>query len=96
MSRGHSKACFESRPLCMRMGRLWCERASSHRGPGRGISVWHGGSDTTVIPANADEILKQWTDVHGLADDPDLSGLGGWLSASGLARYAGERSSNPT
>jgi feruloyl esterase len=29
-------------------------------------SVWHGGADATVIPSNAGEIVKQWTDVHGL------------------------------
>src|SRR4029079_7344761 len=40
--------------------------ASSHRGPWPRISVWHGNADKTVIPSNAVEILKQWTDVHGL------------------------------
>jgi hypothetical protein len=30
------------------------------------MSVWHGGADATVIPSNATEIVKQWTDVHGL------------------------------
>jgi feruloyl esterase len=34
------------------------------------ISVWHGNADTTVIPTNAREILKQWTDVHGLPTTP--------------------------
>jgi feruloyl esterase len=28
--------------------------------------VWHGGADQVVKPKNADEIIKQWTDVHGL------------------------------
>ena len=28
--------------------------------------MWHGNVDTTVKPANADEIIKQWTDVHRL------------------------------
>jgi hypothetical protein len=28
--------------------------------------VWHGNADKTVIPSNALEILKQWTEVHGL------------------------------
>jgi hypothetical protein len=30
------------------------------------VSVWHGSADRTVNPANADEIVKQWLDVHHL------------------------------
>ncbi|MEA2925683.1 MAG: hypothetical protein QOD25_2805 [Alphaproteobacteria bacterium] len=45
-------------------------RASPHRGPWPRISVWHGGMDTTVVPSNAAEIVKQWTDVHGLPAAP--------------------------
>jgi poly(hydroxyalkanoate) depolymerase family esterase len=44
--------------------------ASSHRGPWPRVSVWHGGADTTVIPSNAREIVKQWTNVHGLPSEP--------------------------
>jgi poly(hydroxyalkanoate) depolymerase family esterase len=44
--------------------------ASAHSGPWPRLSVWHGTGDTTVIPANAVEILKQWTDVHALPDTP--------------------------
>ena len=36
------------------------------------MSVWHGNADKTVIPPNAREILKQWTDVHGLSLTPSL------------------------
>jgi feruloyl esterase len=28
--------------------------------------VWHGGADQVVKSKNANEIIKQWTDVHGL------------------------------
>jgi feruloyl esterase len=45
-------------------------KASPHKGPWPRISVWHGGADKTVIPANATEILKQWSDVHGLPMKP--------------------------
>jgi feruloyl esterase len=45
-------------------------RASPHQGPWPRISVWHGGMDTTVVPPNAAEIVKQWTDVHGLSATP--------------------------
>lgn len=41
-------------------------KASNHRGPWPKISIWHGGSDATVVPSNAQEIVKQWTDVHAL------------------------------
>lgn len=40
--------------------------ASDHRGPWPSVSIWQGTADTTVHPANATELLKQWTDVHGL------------------------------
>jgi poly(hydroxyalkanoate) depolymerase family esterase len=40
--------------------------ASTHRGPWPKISVWHGSADRTVNPANADEIIKQWLDLHHL------------------------------
>lgn len=32
------------------------------------VSIWHGGADQTVIPSNAFETIKQWTDVHGLSE----------------------------
>jgi feruloyl esterase len=44
--------------------------ASSHTGPWPRISIWHGAADATVIPQNAAEIVKQWTDVHGLSAAP--------------------------
>ncbi len=47
--------------------------ASPHRGPWPKVSVWHGSADTTVKPMNAGEIIKQWTDVHGLKSSPSFS-----------------------
>lgn len=41
-------------------------KASPHRGAWPRISVWHGDADRTVNPGNANEIVKQWLDVHGL------------------------------
>jgi poly(hydroxyalkanoate) depolymerase family esterase len=41
--------------------------ASRHRGPWPKISVWHGTADPVVKPSNAENIVSQWTDVHGLA-----------------------------
>jgi poly(hydroxyalkanoate) depolymerase family esterase len=45
--------------------------ASRHHGPWPRVSVWHGSADTTVVPLNAAEIVKQWTNVHGLSATPD-------------------------
>ena len=53
-------------------GAIWCGRASAHGGPWPLVSVWHGGADATVIPSNADEILKQWTNVHDLPMTPSI------------------------
>ena len=48
----------------------WAElvrAASPHQGPWPKISVWHGTADATVDSLNADEIVKQWTTLHGLS-----------------------------
>jgi poly(hydroxyalkanoate) depolymerase family esterase len=47
--------------------------ASRHKGPWPRISVWHGSADAVVRPENADEIIKQWVDVHGLDPAPSLT-----------------------
>ena len=44
--------------------------ASHHKGPWPKISVWHGSADRTVNPANANEIVKQWLDLHHLPSTP--------------------------
>ena len=44
--------------------------ASDHRGPWPKLSVWHGSADRTVNPGNANEIVKQWIDVHQLPAGP--------------------------
>ena len=41
--------------------------ASAHAGPWPRVSVWQGEADGTVQPGNAEEVLKQWLDLHGLA-----------------------------
>jgi poly(hydroxyalkanoate) depolymerase family esterase len=43
---------------------------TAYEGPWPRISVWHGNADRTIDPDNADEIVKQWTAVHGLALAP--------------------------
>jgi poly(hydroxyalkanoate) depolymerase family esterase len=46
--------------------------ASTHRGSWPKISVWHGTSDPIVRPFNGEDIIRQWTNVHGLSDDPSF------------------------
>jgi poly(hydroxyalkanoate) depolymerase family esterase len=41
------------------------------------VQIWHGTSDTTVVPANGTELQKQWTNVFGTdmtADETQMIG----------------------
>jgi len=49
--------------------------ASPHRGPWPKISVWHGTSDPIVKPSNCEDVIRQWTNVHGLSESPSHEGL---------------------
>ena len=52
-----------------RSAREWgnlVRKASHHRGPWPRVSIWHGNADKTVIPLNAQQIIKQWTNLHDL------------------------------
>jgi hypothetical protein len=44
--------------------------ASRHHGPWPKISVWRGTNDPVVQSSNADNIIRQWTNVHSLAECP--------------------------
>ncbi|MBS3667984.1 extracellular catalytic domain type 1 short-chain-length polyhydroxyalkanoate depolymerase [Vreelandella boliviensis] len=44
--------------------------ASTFDGPWPTISVWHGGSDSTVDNANADSIVRQWQQIHKVEGPP--------------------------
>lgn len=62
--------------------------ASTHRGPWPRVSVWQGDADTTVRPANAEQILRQWAALHGTTGTPEESGTGNrrslaWRGAGG-------------
>jgi poly(hydroxyalkanoate) depolymerase family esterase len=46
-------------------------RASPHKGPWPRVQVWQGSADTTIRPGNADAIVLQWADLHGLGPKPD-------------------------
>jgi poly(hydroxyalkanoate) depolymerase family esterase len=44
-----------------------------HSGARPTVSVWHGTADTTVVPGNAGESVKQWTDVLGADQEADAT-----------------------
>jgi poly(hydroxyalkanoate) depolymerase family esterase len=45
--------------------------ATSYSGPWPIVSIWHGDQDKTVSPKNAEELMKQWTNVHGIDQHAD-------------------------
>lgn len=45
---------------------LRARAATNHGGRFPTLSVWHGTRDSIVDPANADSIVDQWRDLHGL------------------------------
>ena len=67
---------FESMYQCpTRSAREWgnlVRAAGTYDGPWPRVSIWHGSADRTVVPNNALEILKQWTDIHGLPLRPSV------------------------
>jgi poly(hydroxyalkanoate) depolymerase family esterase len=66
------ESMFKARARPAREWGDFVRAASPHRGPWPRISVWHGGADPLVKRENADQIVKQWIDVHGLDDQPRL------------------------
>jgi len=65
--------------------------ASPHRGPWPRVSIWHGDADPSVHPVNAERLVEQWTDLHGLAGTPALEERSGghlhrvWRGPDGTA-----------
>ena len=67
--------------VCMYIGatqtpQQWGDRvraASSHTGPWPTVSVFQGTADSTVKPVNMDDIVEQWTNVHGTDQTADTS-----------------------
>ncbi len=42
--------------------------ASTHQGPWPTVSVWQGSADHTVDSSNAEAIIGQWREIHGLRE----------------------------
>jgi poly(hydroxyalkanoate) depolymerase family esterase len=63
--------------------------ASTHRGAWPSVAIWHGTDDPVVKPINAGELVKQWTNVHGVGGAAPSQKLIGkatrraWADASG-------------
>src|SRR5688500_15085200 len=78
------RAASDSRELAARV-----RRASPHKGPWPRVQVWQGSADRTVVASNADAIVRQWTELHGLGSSPDRSDRvegyprRAWLGADG-------------
>lgn len=74
-------------PAAAALGDL-VKAASRHSGPWPTVSVWHGSSDATVHPTNADRVVTQWQAVHGVSGAPTESVVAGhsrrvWQDAAG-------------
>jgi len=64
------ESMFQGRPRAAEEWGDLVRRASPHRGPWPRVSVWHGDADATVVPVNAEGLIRQWTDVHGIDMPP--------------------------
>lgn len=49
--------------------------SSTHRSAWPAVSIWHGTADTVVDLSNAEGILRQWQEIHGVDGEPDEQGL---------------------
>jgi poly(hydroxyalkanoate) depolymerase family esterase len=67
------ESMFKVRPRPARQWGDFVRAASPHQGPWPRVSVWHGGADPLVKRGNADQIVRQWTDVHGLDEEPTVT-----------------------
>jgi len=75
-----------------RTSKQWGEivrTASTHDGPWPRLSIWHGGLDGVVHPANADASVLQWTNLHDVRLHPSRDEVVGnhriqtWSDGSG-------------
>ena len=54
------------------------------------VQVWVGTSDTTVVPSNATELVKQWTNVHGADQTADETETIGNTTRTGFKDASGK------
>jgi feruloyl esterase len=77
-----------------RSGTEWGDKvrgASSSIGPWPCVSIWHGENDATVRPSAGEDLVSQWTNVHGVhgraayAKTGDGRNYRVWHSSTGAA-----------
>ncbi|MBN8942156.1 MAG: PHB depolymerase family esterase [Rhizobiales bacterium] len=76
---GNVQEAFASMNGVSREAELWGDRvraAAGHQGPWPRVSIWHGTDDPTVRLVNAHELVKQWTNVHGIVSLEPARALG--------------------
>jgi poly(3-hydroxybutyrate) depolymerase len=44
--------------------------ASGHKGRWPTLAIWQGTADRTVVPSNANAIVEQWKNIHGVDASP--------------------------
>jgi poly(3-hydroxybutyrate) depolymerase len=72
------ESMFQGRPRAPKEWGDPVRRASSYRGPWPRVSIWHGDADATVKLSNADALVEQWTNVHGLDAPPERNIVDGY------------------
>jgi poly(hydroxyalkanoate) depolymerase family esterase len=50
----------------------YVRRSSNHSGRWPMVSIWQGGADTAVNPSNAQDLVKQWSNLHEIDARPAL------------------------
>lgn len=66
-------------------------RASPHKGPWPRVQVWQGSADHTVVPSNAEAIITQYAELHGIdakqyrSDEVEGHRRRAWIGPEGTA-----------
>ena len=63
--------------------------AGGVEGPVPLVSIWHGDADTRVVPRNRQELVEQWTAVHGLPATPTRTDRNGRVTRYSYTDSAG-------
>ena len=66
-------------------GALVTAASSGFTGAWPRVQIWQGSADTTVFPANAGELVKEWTDVHAAPGTPSATDA---ISGSTRTQYS--------
>ncbi len=69
--------------------------ASNHNGPWPTVAIFHGTSDYTVYYMNENEIMEQWTNVHGTDQSPEVNDPAYLGNSTVLKKEYHDASGNP-